>query len=143
MNKDGPVVIIEDDLDDQDLLKEVFIALKYKNEIIFFADGEAALDFLNKTEVVPFLILSDINLPKVDGFELRNKIHTNEKLHLKCIPYLFFSTAANKKYVVDAYSMSVQGFFLKPNNYDKWENRIRKIMEYWQECIAPNEFEQQ
>jgi len=143
MNKNGPVVIIEDDPDDQELLKEVFSTLQYKNDIVFFEDGDKALDFLNKTEVVPFLILSDINMPKVDGFQLRNKIHTNEQLHLKCIPYLFFSTNANKKSVVDAYSMSVQGFFVKPNSYDKLEIMVRKIMEYWHECIAPNEFEGQ
>ena len=142
MNKNGPVVIIEDDSDDQELLTEVFKALEYKNDIIFFEDGNAALDFLNKTDVVPFLILSDINMPKINGFELRNKVHTSEELHLKCIPYLFFSTNANKKAVVDAYSMAVQGFFVKPNSYNKLESMIRKIMEYWQECIAPNEYEE-
>jgi CheY-like chemotaxis protein len=140
MNKNGPIVVIEDDEDDQELLNEVFKNLNYKNVIVFFKDGNEALEFLNKTEVIPFLILSDINMPKINGFELRSKIHTNELLHLKCIPYLFFTTSSNKKAVVDAYSMSVQGFFVKPNNYAKLESTIRKIMEYWQECIAPNEY---
>jgi hypothetical protein len=36
--------------------------------------------------------------------------------------------------------MSVQGFFLKPNSFGHLENTIRKIMEYWKECIAPNEY---
>ncbi len=140
MNKNGPVVVIEDDEDDQEILAEVFKNLNYKNEIVFFKDGNEALDFLNKTEIVPFLILSDINMPKIGGFELRSKIHTNELLHLKCIPYLFFTTSSSKKAVVDAYSMSVQGFFVKPNSYQKLEDTIRKIMEYWKECIAPNEY---
>jgi CheY-like chemotaxis protein len=140
MNKSGPIVVIEDDEDDQELLAEVFKNLNYKNKIVFFRDGNEALEFLNKTEVIPFLILSDINMPKINGFEIRSKVHTNELLHLKCIPYLFFTTSSNKKAVVDAYSMSVQGFFVKPNSYEKLENTIRKIMEYWQECIAPNEY---
>jgi CheY-like chemotaxis protein len=143
MNKNGPVVIIEDDIDDQYVLSEVFKTLDYKNAVVFFEDGNAALDFLNKTDVIPFLILSDINMPKVNGFELRSKVHASEELHLKCIPYLFFTTHADKKSVLNAYSMSVQGFFVKPNGYDKLENTIRKIMEYWHECIAPNEFEEQ
>lgn len=141
MNKSGPVIVIEDDKDDQELLSEIFTSLNYKNEIVFFHDGNEALDYLNKNDVTPFLILSDINMPKINGFELRTKIHTNEQLQVKCIPYLFFTTNANKKSVMDAYALSVQGFFVKPNSYDKLKNTIFKIMEYWSECIAPNEYE--
>jgi CheY-like chemotaxis protein len=140
MNKTGPVVVIEDDEDDRLMLQEIFQTLNYKNQIVFFADGNEALDYLNKTDIIPFLILSDINMPRINGFELRTKVHTNEQLSLKCIPYLFFTTHADKKAVVDAYSMSVQGFFVKPNSYEKLESTIRKIIEYWQECIAPSEY---
>jgi CheY-like chemotaxis protein len=141
MNKNGPIIVIEDDADDQEVLMEIFQRLGYKNEISYFMDGNAALAYLNKSEVQPFLILSDINMPRINGFELRNKVFTNEQLQTKCIPYLFFTTAANKKSVIDAYTMSVQGFFVKPTSMQALENTIRKIVEYWQECIAPNQFE--
>ena len=141
MNKNGPVVIIEDDEDDQLILNEIFKSLNYKNAIIFFKDGNDALDYLNKTDIIPFLILSDINMPKINGFELRAKVHTNELLNIKCIPYLFFTTTADKKSVIDAYSMSVQGFFIKPNSHQKLQSTITKIMEYWKECIAPSEYD--
>ena len=140
MNSNGPVVIIEDDEDDQYFFEKIFDRLDYKNEIVFFRDGELALEYLNKSEIVPFLILSDINMPKINGFELREKVHTNEQLNIKCIPYLFFTTASDKKSVIEAYAMSVQGFFVKPSNLEKLESTIRKIMEYWKECIAPNEY---
>ena len=141
MNKSGPIIVIEDDLDDQEVLVEIFHKLGYENQIVYFADGNLALDYLNKTDVQPFLILSDINMPKINGFELRNKVFTNEQLHVKCIPYLFFTTAANKKAVMDAYSLSVQGFFKKPNTMEALEKTIQKIVEYWKECIAPSEYE--
>ena len=64
-------------------------------------------------------------------------VHTNEGLSEKCIPYLFFSTSVDKKAVYDAYTMSVQGFFLKPHKYEKLKNTIRVIVEYWQECYSP------
>jgi len=140
MNKNGPVVVIEDDEDDQFMLDEIFKKLNYSNKIIFFKDGNEALAYLNKTEIVPFLILSDINMPMINGFELRNKVATNEQLHIKCIPYLFFTTTATRQSVIDAYALSVQGFFVKPNSLDKLESIIRKIMEYWKECIAPSEY---
>ena len=141
MNKGGPIIVIEDDVEDQELLMEIFKTLGYANRIHFFADGNKALEFLDSTSIHPFLILSDINMPKINGFELREKVFTNMQLHTKCIPYLFFTTSANKKSVTDAYAMSVQGFFTKPTSMAKLESTIRKIVEYWQECIAPNEFE--
>jgi len=142
MNKDGPIIIIEDDVDDQEILKEVFKKLNYtKNELIFFADGQEALEFLNQPKIIPFLILSDINMPKLTGFELRNKLKTDAELAIKCIPYLFFSTALNQKSVIDAYSMSVQGFFVKENSFSGLEKTITVIMEYWKRCAAPNNFE--
>ncbi|MBC7553173.1 MAG: response regulator [Taibaiella sp.] len=141
MNKTGPIIVIEDDIDDQQMLIEIFEKLNHKNDIVYFSDGNAALDYLNMTDVHPFLILSDVNMPRINGFELRSKIFTNEQLQTKCIPYLFFTTSTTKKAVLDAYAMSVQGFFIKPNSIGGLEETIRKIIDYWKECIAPSHYE--
>jgi CheY-like chemotaxis protein len=138
MNKSGPIIVIEDDLDDQEILGEVFKLLGCKNEIIFFGDGELALDYLLKTDIKPFIIFSDINMPKLNGMELREKVHQNEDLRLKSIPYLFFSTVAEQQNVIDAYSKSVQGFFIKPSNFNELKSIIKTIIEYWQSCVSPN-----
>lgn len=138
MNKKGPIVIIEDDMDDQDILSEIFKELNYKNELVFFGDGVQALEYLTHIDIEPFLVLSDINMPKLNGMELYEKIHNNEDLRLKSIPYLFFSTSAEQQHVINAYSKSIQGFFIKPSNYDKLKKMIVKIVEYWQECESPN-----
>ena len=137
MNKSGPIIIIEDDKDDQELFGHVFKKFNYPNEVIFFADGFAALEHLTRTQQQPFLILSDINMPKLDGFKLREKIHNNDQLRLKCIPYLFFTTAADQQNVVIAYSKSIQGFFTKPDNYADLERVLRNIIEYWKDCHSP------
>ncbi len=140
MDKRGPIIIIEDSKEDQKILIEIFKKLDYSNKLVFFHDGNDALEYLNETDKIPFLILSDINMPKINGFELRSKIQENKELALKCVPFLFFSNGANKQSVSDAYSMSVQGFFRKPIEYDKLENTMKKIMDYWKECIAPSDF---
>ncbi len=138
MNKSGPIIFIEDDLDDQDILHDIFKELNYGNELIFFSDGFKALDYLTNTEIEPFLVISDINMPKLNGMELREKVINNEDVRMKSIPYLFFSTSAEQKNVIDAYSRSIQGFFIKPNKYEKLKTMIVKIVEYWQECESPN-----
>lgn len=138
MNKGGPIIIIEDDIEDQEILTEVFNDLDCKNKIIFFTDGEEALEYLTLTDVEPFIIFSDINMPKLSGMELRQKIHENEDLRLKSIPYLFFSTSAEQQHVVDAYSKSIQGFFVKPSSYDGIKETIKTIVSYWESCVSPN-----
>jgi CheY-like chemotaxis protein len=138
MNKSGPIVVIEDDLDDQHLLGEVFEELNLENKLVFFSDGVAAFQYLVHSKERPFLILSDINMPKLSGFELRDKVHNNEQLRLKCIPYLFFTTTSEQQMIIDAYSKSVQGFFIKPNNYDQLKRVISNIVEYWKDCQSPN-----
>jgi CheY-like chemotaxis protein len=142
MKTRGPIVVIEDDLDDQELLEETFKVLNYPNKVIFFTDGYEALNYIERTEIQPFLILSDINMPKIDGFELRRKIQNNEELKVKCIPYLFFTTGANRQAVYDAYAMSAQGFFIKPNNVLALQDIIRKIIDYWTECYSPSQYTQ-
>ena len=140
MDKSGPVIIIEDDEDDQNFLTEVFRKLNYQNKIIFFNDPEKALDFLSRADILPFLILSDINMPKLSGLELRDKLRVDAQLQLKCIPYLFLTTALNEQTVIDAYSASVQGFFVKQNSIEELGKTINIIMEYWMRCAAPNNF---
>ncbi|HEX9980268.1 MAG TPA: response regulator [Flavobacterium sp.] len=140
MDKNGPIIIIEDDKDDREILGEIFRKLEYKNEVCFFSDGQEALNFLLDQKGSPFLILSDINMPKLNGLELREIILRNEDLRMKSIPFLFFTTATTKKSVLDAYALAVQGFFIKPTSFRELEQTIRKIIEYWSNCQSPGDF---
>lgn len=138
MNRRGPIIIIEDDADDREIFQDVFNALPYKNEVIFFEEGYAALAYLTETEIEPFIIFSDINMPKLNGIELREKVEQNEDLRVKSIPFLFFSTNAEQQHVIDAYSKSVQGFFIKPSAFEEIKETIETIMKYWLKCVSSN-----
>ena len=140
MSKSGPIIVIDDDLEDQLIFDEIFKNLNYPNPVIFFTDGQTAVEYLQKTEDLPFLILSDINMPGMNGFEVRTKIFASEKLSRKCIPYLFFTTSVDKKAVQEAYKMAVHGFFIKPTTMTDLQNTLRKIIDYWQESYAPRQF---
>ncbi|RYD82470.1 MAG: response regulator [Sphingobacteriales bacterium] len=140
MNKKGPIIIIEDNKADQRLFEIVFEKICVENELKFFTDGAEALDYLNNSKNVPFIIISDINIPKMNGFEVRERIHQNEELSLKCVPFLFFSTGAEKESIVNAYALSVQGFFQKPMDVDSLEKTLQRILDYWKDCIAPNDY---
>ena len=65
MNSKGPVIVIEDDIDDKEILEEVFQKLGYTNELLFFTDGQAALDFLNSTTYILMeSLLADRRVPE-------------------------------------------------------------------------------
>ncbi len=138
MNKNGAIIIVEDDTDDQEMFIDVFKELNYKNEIVFFNDGQKALTYLTAKTTEPFIVFSDINMPNLDGRALRKQIHENEDIRVKTIPYLFFTTSAAQEAVVDAYSKSIQGFFVKPSSFQELKSTMRIIIEYWLKCESPN-----
>ncbi len=138
MNKNGAIVIVEDNPGDQELFTEIFKKLNYKNEIVFFRDGQEALTYLTAKTNEPFIVFSDINMPKLNGMELRKQIHENEDIRIKTIPYLFFTTSAEQEAVIEAYSKSIQGFFVKPSSLQDLTELLKIIVEYWKNCVSPN-----
>jgi CheY-like chemotaxis protein len=135
----GPIVIIEDDLDDQEIITDVINDIGVQNKIMFFDNCSDAFTFLKSTLKQPFLILCDINLPAMNGFEFKSEIDNDIKLMEKSIPFIFFSTAATKPIVTEAYTkMTVQGFFQKNENVEELKYSLKTIIEYWKLCKHPN-----
>jgi CheY-like chemotaxis protein len=129
------ILVIEDDEDDRDILKEIFRDLGYKNNIVFFADSTEALEYIRKPEVNPFIIISDINMPKLGGFELRNIIIEEEVLGDRDIPYIFISNAQDEYSVKQANKLAIQGYIYKGNDYNKYKEKIKNLIDYWKENI--------
>jgi CheY-like chemotaxis protein len=132
-----PIIIIDDDEDDHYFFKKIFQKLNTLNELIFFNNGHAALEFLKTTEVTPFLVLCDINMPLINGLELRRNMNEDTALQGKNIPFIFFSTAASRDQVQAAYNLHVQGFFLKGQSFDEIEVTLKAILDYWKLCKFP------
>jgi CheY-like chemotaxis protein len=133
----NPIVIIEDDKDDQEIIKSVLLGLEFEKELIFFPSAELAFQYLSRPDITPFIIFSDINLPGMNGFQLRDKIHADPVLRIKCIPYLFLTTGGDSNVVWEAYSKIAQGFFIKPNTFKAWEILMKSIVFYWQQSKKP------
>ncbi|GAB3050380.1 response regulator [Spirosoma pulveris] len=138
MSITGPIVCIEDDEDDQQLVSVALKELQVTNDLHFFRDGQAAFQYLESTAQKPFLILCDINLPLMSGIELRKQLNQNDYLRQKSIPFLFVSTAADPGLVRTAYDETVQGYFKKPVRYTELKQQIRLILAYWTECLHPD-----
>jgi len=137
MENQPPIIIVEDDKDDQDILTSVFNELNIEYPVKFFEDGIKALTYLMTTAEHPFLIMSDINIPKMSGTEFRQAINENTYLRKKAIPFVFFTTSADKEVVEDAYKIMVQGFFVKPGRMARVKEMVKTIIDYWRLCRHP------
>jgi two-component SAPR family response regulator len=139
MAKKGPIVIIEDDTEDEEIFKDILEELKISNKIIWFTDPHKAFDYLKTTREQPFIIFSDINLPKQNGVEFKRRIDEDKQLRKKSIPFIFYSTFVGKEIVNKDYNqMTVQGFFRKGTSYKEIKSDIKMIIDYWQVCNHPN-----
>jgi CheY-like chemotaxis protein len=138
MNKNGPIVVVEDDKDDQDLLKQVFTELNVKNEVLMFDDGLQAAIYFDQNSINPFIIISDINMPKMNGMELRDRMQKEGAPRLRSVPFIFLTTGAAANTTIEAYLNSVQGFFTKQASVSDFRTTMKRIVDYWGECTAPN-----
>lgn len=136
--KSGPIVLVDDDADDRQLVESVCTSLNYRNPIVQLENGVQLLDYLRTTSEKPFLILCDINMPFINGLEVRRRIDEDDSLRKKSIPFVFFSTNAVQHEVEKAYELTVQGFFEKGNSLQEMTVRLRLILEYWSVCRHPN-----
>ncbi|RZJ90363.1 MAG: response regulator, partial [Chryseobacterium sp.] len=101
-------------------------------------DSTLVMEYLSRPETVPFLIFSDINMPKMSGYELRDLVLADPNLADKTVPYIFFSTANDPDTIKMAYKKSAQGFFTKITDYEEYKTVIKKIIEYWKAAKVPD-----
>jgi len=139
MSKRGPIVIVEDDEDDKDIFASILKELNITNKLVWFTRSDEAFKYLKTTEEQPYIIYSDINLPRESGIEFKKRIDDDKQLRRKSIPFVFYSTSVNQDAVNEAYTkITVQGFFQKGHDFNEMKQQIQLIHNYWTTCKHPN-----
>ncbi|MEJ7767393.1 MAG: response regulator [Chitinophagaceae bacterium] len=133
----NPVFIVDDDTDDHHLVRECWKELGFANALVFFKSGEEVLQYLQATKVSPFLILCDVNVPAMGGFELKSILMRDELLNYKSVPFIFWSTYASNRQIKQAFSLSAHGFFIKGNKIAELKESLSEIINYWQKSKQP------
>lgn len=138
MSAEGPIIIIDDDADDQAFAKIILQGFKLSNEIKIFNNGKEGLNYLQTTSENPFLIISDLDMPVMNGLEFREKINENPFLRKKSIPFVFLTGSATPHDVNRAFDLTVQGFFVKTHDLEKLKETLHTVITYWQTSLEPN-----
>jgi len=136
----GVFVFIDDDKDEHELLKIAMESLELNNQIKNFMDGEEGFRYLKKTKDSIFLILCDINMPKMDGLELKRMIDLTPEIKIKAIPFFFHSNSASPTEVRSAYTLGIQGYLKKADTLNGTIKSLENIIALWTTVVHPKDF---
>jgi two-component system response regulator len=125
------ILLVEDNPDDELLACE---ALKNcpMTAVTLARDGQEALELLRtkfRSHDVPDLILMDLELPKVSGFETLKMIRSDERL--KLVPVVVFSSSSNESDIRESYGLGANSFVPKPTEFDRFATAVHEIVSYW------------
>ncbi len=124
------ILLIEDNLDDMDLiiraLKKNIPNLRYRHA----ENGKEALDFLFSDNAgLIKLIIADIKMPLVNGFEVIKEMKSDEKR--KIIPIVILSSSTDEHDIKTAYELGVNAYVVKPIEYSKFTDTLTQISKFW------------
>jgi two-component SAPR family response regulator len=125
----GPLILVDDDADDQELIIVALREIGFTDEIKLFNSAEAALEYLYNCPELPFMIVSDINMPRMNGISFKKHIDECSVLKSKCIPFIFLSTST--KFIEQTCDLSIQGYFEKGNSLEDLHETMKIICKYW------------
>lgn len=130
------ILIVDDDLDDQYMIKQAFASINLDENIHTVNDGVELLDYLNKkgkykgvNVLNPKVILLDLNMPKKDGRECLREIKTNPKF--STIPIVIYSTSSNPDDIAYAYENGASSYITKPYSYQELVKIMEIFKQYW------------
>lgn len=128
------ILLVEDNPADINILREIFAESKVANNLHVVNDGEQAMNFLYKrgefTAVPrPDLVLLDIGLPKIGGFEVLAEIKGNP--NLKRIPVIMLTSSKAEEDILKSYDHHANSYITKPVHLDQLIEVVRRIEEFW------------
>ena len=129
-----PILLVEDNPDDVLITQRAFKKGMIKNKLYTVENGIEALKFLHKEKEysdapVPALILLDINMPLMDGFQVLEKIKNDDELQK--IPVIMLTTSERDSDIERAYSLGCNSYIVKPVNFQKFLEVVVNAQEYW------------
>ena len=113
--------IVNQDQDDHELITEILDQAQIPNKVKFFSDPKKVLDELSRIREAPFIVMCDVNLHGMDGFELRETMLKTPNVKFHSVPFIFWSETASPAQIKRAFDLRAHGFFLKDDSFEKWK----------------------
>jgi two-component system, response regulator len=131
------ILLVEDNADDEALTLRALRKNNIRNEVIIARDGVEAVDYLfgagahagRDLSVMPQVILLDLKLPKMDGFEVFERFRYSE--FTRYLPVVILTTSSEDQDRIRGYDLGANSFVRKPVEFDKFIEALRQLGLYW------------
>ena len=146
MEKSATILLVEDNRMDVELTLDAFREARLENKIQVVTNGQAALDYLfrrgsyadRNAYPMPDLILLDLKLPRVDGFEVLRQIKSTPIL--KRLPVIILTSSKDEGDRALSYDSGANSYLVKPVSFEGFLGVVRQIEGYWLSLnVAPPE----
>ncbi|MBX3685196.1 MAG: response regulator [Rhodocyclaceae bacterium] len=147
MPHERPILLVEDNPDDEALTLRAFSKNKITNPVVVARDGVEALDYLFCTgpysnrdpSSMPAVILLDLKLPRIDGLEVLRRIRASDKTAL--LPVVVLTTSKEHQDISEAYRLGANSYIRKPVDFERFIHAVGQLGLYWlslNEPVEPN-----
>ena len=131
------ILLVEDNPDDEALTLRALKKNNIRNEVVIARDGVEAVDYLFGTDahagrdlsIMPPVILLDLKLPKMDGFEVLERIRVSE--FTRYLPVVILTTSSEDQDRIRGHDLGANSFVRKPVEFDKFIEALRQLGLYW------------
>ena len=136
-NEEIEIVLVEDNPDDAELTIRALKKGNITNSLIHLTDGAEALEFIfctgkfsdRSNNIKPKLILLDLNMPKVNGIEVLQRLKSDE--HTKTIPVVVLTSSREDPDVQACYKLGVNSYIVKPVGFANFTKAVSEVGLYW------------
>ena len=132
------LLLVEDDADDAELTIRELKKHNMANHLFHVKNGEEAIDFIfavgkfagtrNVTQP-PKLVLLDIQMPKVNGIEVLQRIKSDERT--RAIPVVILTSSKENPDIQKCYALGANSYIVKPVNFERFAESIKNLGFYW------------
>lgn len=133
---DKYVLLVEDNPDDIDLALRAFRRSAVPHRVVVAHDGVEALDYLHGTGEyagnpveLPYVVLLDLKLPKIDGLDVLRRIRENERTRL--LPVVILTSSGEERDLVRSYAQGANSYIRKPVDFSKFAEAVASLQNYW------------
>ena len=131
------IMLIEDNDDHAELITDSLNNTIVANRVLRFVNAESAVEYLHGEKALqtpdeypmPGVILLDIKLPGMDGFEMLKKIRNNEKT--RRLPVIILTTSKREEEIARGYELGANSYIVKPVKFEEFRAKIIDLKMYW------------
>jgi two-component system response regulator len=132
-----PILLIEDNPDDEALTLRALKKNKITNEVIVARDGAEALDFFfgpgkdpgGDGHPLPQVVLLDLKLSKVDGLEVLRRLRADPRTRL--LPVVILTSSSEERDIIEGYGLGANSYVRKPVDFSQFVEAVRVLGLYW------------